>query len=373
MAATCYDLLAVGPDATDEEIETAFRRRARETHPDVSDHADATERFRLLTRARATLRDEERRARYDRLGHDAYADREWSAEFTATWLAVTDGWIDETGDSTGTERRDATAGHATAEESSTDAPGDDRSSGQASATDRSEGADDAGTDEREDHAAETATADRSADSATADHGADHAGAASGTADRTPGSTGSDTASSDRTGTTATAAAADSATASGGTGRTTADVGDAGLFDAGSSWVEQNRDAGRGDDGGFGIRNVEPTGDGGRVSVGRPDETELLFAVALFIGYPFFLFGTVAPAFPLAVNVTLGGLTLLLVGAALVRPAVGIVVFGAWSLVAPAAVVRWNVALGGGPVVLRVVVGACWLPFAFALLVAYEYG
>jgi hypothetical protein len=149
------------------------------------------------------------------------------------------------------------------------------------------------------------------------------------------------------------------------------VDDAGLFDTGSSWVDPTGDAGRGGGEGFAVRNVEPTEGGRRVSVGRPDETELLFAVALWIGYPFFLFGTVTPAFPLPVNVALGVLTLILVGYALVRPAVGLGVFGAWSVVAPAVVALWNVEAGS--VVLPAIVGACWLPFAFALLVAYEFG
>jgi hypothetical protein len=320
MAVTCYDVLAVGPGATDEEIETAFRRRARETHPDVSDHADAAERFRLLARARTTLRDEEERARYDRLGHDAYAESAWSEEFTATWLDVTDGWV--------TER---------ANDSADDDPGPETTT---------------------DH-----TADAGADH-IADTGTDHTASAAATA----GST-----ASGRSGATASAAGADSATVAGGTGRMSADADDAGLWDTGSSWVDEDRDAGRRDTGGFGIRNVEPSGGGARVPVGCPDETELLLTIALFIGYPFFLFGSVAPAFPLAINVTLGVLTLLLVGAALVRPAVGIGVFGAWSVVAPAVAALWNVDVGVRSVVLPVVVGTCWLPFAFALLVAYEYG
>lgn len=342
MPATCYDVLAVGPDATDEEIETAFRRRARETHPDVSDHADATERFRLLARSRRTLLDANTRARYDRLGHDAYAERAWSEEFAATWLAVTEEWVaDETEEFAGDS--DTADTSATADTEST--------------TDRREGADDSGPDD-------TATAGHS-DNTTGAATADSTAGTATTTDHTAG-----TAPGDRSTATATAGP-DSASVSGGTSRTTADIDDAGLFDAGSSWVDSSGDAGRGDSEGFAVRNVEPTPGGGRVSVGRPDETELLFAVALWIGYPFFLFGSVTPAFPPVVNVTLGVLTLTLVCYALVRPAIGLGVFGAWSVVAPAVVAFWNVEAGS--VVLPVIVGTCWLPFAFALLVAYEFG
>ncbi|MFC5366166.1 J domain-containing protein [Salinirubrum litoreum] len=369
MAVTCYDVLAVGPDATDEEIETAFRRRARETHLDVSDHADATERFRLLARARTTLLDAESRARYDRLGHDAYADRAWSEEFTATWLAVTAEWVADRDGESGVENPDTAADSATTDP--------------ASATDRREGADDTATGDgwtgttAGDSTTGSAAGDSTADSATADHtetstATDHTSTSTATDHTATSTTTEHTADTERTGTTsATAAGADSASISGGTSRTTAAVDDAGLFDAGSSWVDPSGDAGRGDTEGFGIRNVEPTGGGRRVSVGRPDETELLFAVALWIGYPFFLFGSVAPTFPLVVNVTLGVLTLILVCYALVRPAIGLGVFGAWSVLAPAVVALWNV--DAGSVVLPAIVGACWLPFVFALLVAYEFG
>ncbi|WP_436935381.1 DnaJ domain-containing protein [Halovenus marina] len=67
-----YDLLDISPDATTEEIEQAYRRKLKETHPDVSDHEDASERTKRLIDAKETLTDEAERARYDRIGHDAY-------------------------------------------------------------------------------------------------------------------------------------------------------------------------------------------------------------------------------------------------------------------------------------------------------------
>jgi curved DNA-binding protein CbpA len=367
MSRTCYDVLAVGPDATDEEIETAFRRRARETHPDVSDHADATERFRLVARARTTLRDDEKRARYDRLGHDAYAERAWSDEFAATWLAVTDEWVEP--------HRSARDGATATSESATDC-GEGADDGTAVADDAGRQTDGDAAPEWTDDTASTATA--AGTTSTADDGtsprresATDRTADSDTTDRTTGR--SRSATRDRTGTNAAAAAgAGSASVSGSTSRTTADVDDAGLWDAaGASWVDGDRDAGRGDGQGFGIRNVEPTAGGSGVTVARPTETELLFAVALFIGYPFFLFGSVAPAFPLIVNAAMSGLTLILVGYALARPQIGLGVFGGWSVAAPALVALWDVSAGS--IVLPVVVGVCWLPFAFALLVAVEFG
>ena len=73
---TYYDLLGVSPEASVEEIERAYRERLKETHPDVSDAADAGDRTRRLIEARDVLTDAGERARYDHLGHEAYVERE---------------------------------------------------------------------------------------------------------------------------------------------------------------------------------------------------------------------------------------------------------------------------------------------------------
>jgi len=63
-----YAVLGVSRDATQEEIKRAFRRKARETHPDVADDPDAEERFKLINEAYEVLSDEQKRANYDRYG-----------------------------------------------------------------------------------------------------------------------------------------------------------------------------------------------------------------------------------------------------------------------------------------------------------------
>jgi molecular chaperone DnaJ len=64
-----YELLGVSRDAPESEIKKAFRRLARELHPDVSEAPDAQERFREVVEAYEVLSKSETRDLYDRYGH----------------------------------------------------------------------------------------------------------------------------------------------------------------------------------------------------------------------------------------------------------------------------------------------------------------
>ena len=64
-----YELLGVPRDADDATIKKAFRRLARELHPDVSTAPDAEARFREAAEAYEVLTNSETRALYDRYGH----------------------------------------------------------------------------------------------------------------------------------------------------------------------------------------------------------------------------------------------------------------------------------------------------------------
>src|SRR5580693_13610 len=64
-----YELLGLERGASDQEVKKAFRRLARELHPDVSDHPEAGVRFREVSEAYEVLSNAETRQLYDRYGH----------------------------------------------------------------------------------------------------------------------------------------------------------------------------------------------------------------------------------------------------------------------------------------------------------------
>jgi curved DNA-binding protein len=82
-----YKIMGVERGASQDEIKRAYRKLARQYHPDVSKEADAESRFKEIGEAYAVLRDPEKRASYDQLGANWKSGQEfrpppgWDAGF----------------------------------------------------------------------------------------------------------------------------------------------------------------------------------------------------------------------------------------------------------------------------------------------------
>ncbi len=321
---TFYDVLGVPPDASTDEIRTAYRQRLKESHPDLNDDEDASAATKRVIRARDVLTDEDERRRYDRLGHDEYVGREDDAVdendvSNAAAAARHAGWASE-----GTDRADGAAA-------------EDRSSTRA---DQRRGA-------RERRRRERAAADRvGTDRGTA------------TESRRAGGTGTDATSTDGPGSdgasaSGTGSSAGSASSSAGGGTASGGTGDVG---GGSGWAWNAT-------GGYSVRQGYDTGF--RRSRLIPAVESLPLLGAAFVLYPVMVFSALFPPFHLVVNVVVAVCIVCLVGYLQSVPEVGVFVFGIWSLLTPAAFLAAGVPLTGLVGILALT--TTWLPFGLSAL------
>ena len=77
-----YEVLGVPRNATPEDIKAAFRKLARQYHPDVSQEPNAEERFKGINEAYAVLSEPDKRAAYDRFGHAGVQNMGGVPDFT---------------------------------------------------------------------------------------------------------------------------------------------------------------------------------------------------------------------------------------------------------------------------------------------------
>ncbi|MBX0285326.1 J domain-containing protein [Haloarcula salinisoli] len=308
MTESFYDVLGVAEDATTDEIESAYRERLKETHPDVSDDDDAGQATKTLIEARDVLVDEDERARYDRLGHEAYVgDGAAAARDAATETSGRDTDSDarssDTGTSGGTSqsraRREQRASERVSQErrKARDARQRRRETAQEGRT----GTDDADT--------ASASASTSTTRSTSDY------------ETTP-TGGRRTAATDTT----------SATASGST---------------------------------YSVReNVSTSTSHGPL---LPQGRQLTLLGLFFALYPVLLFSALLPAFPPFVNVILSACTLLTIMYLQSMPRVAVLLFGGWSAISIVGLGLFGVGYVS-PVGLVVLLGTV-LPFGFSVLTA----
>lgn len=85
-----YEVLGLSRGASQDELKQAYRRLARQYHPDVNKASDSEERFKEINEAYAVLSDADKRAAYDRFGHAGVRGAAGAADFSVDFGNMAD-------------------------------------------------------------------------------------------------------------------------------------------------------------------------------------------------------------------------------------------------------------------------------------------
>src|SRR5512141_210912 len=102
-----YEILGVERNASNDDIRSAFRKLARQYHPDVSKEADAEEKFKEINEAYGVLSDSEKRARYDRFGKEGLGNMGGFRDYTVDFSDIFEELFGGFGFSTGRRSRNS--------------------------------------------------------------------------------------------------------------------------------------------------------------------------------------------------------------------------------------------------------------------------
>jgi len=100
-----YEILGIGRNASDDEIKAAFRKLARQYHPDVNKEEGAEEKFKEINEAYGVLSDRDKRARYDRFGKEGLGNMGGFHDYTVDFGDIFEELFGQFGFSTGRSSR----------------------------------------------------------------------------------------------------------------------------------------------------------------------------------------------------------------------------------------------------------------------------
>ncbi|MCU4971289.1 DnaJ domain-containing protein [Halobacteria archaeon AArc-m2/3/4] len=335
MGETYYEILEISPDATQEEITAAYRERVLETHPDRNDDPDAADQFTRVTTAEEVLSDETSRARYDRLGHDAY-------------VRMTDRF---TGGGHDASQADAEPNAG----STDDATGRESNAGYYRTRARAQ-AGTANTEERggpSHHARQRARRERAWN--------EYERAKTGHERTKTGRSRERDWERDQ-------------------GRSHGDHGRSDGFDVGAAATGQRTSGPSANDNGHTETATDDSSGGFRYTVHdwdddvdleeprqRLDRETIVTVCAVALLYPLLVYASLTPQFSHLVNAVVAACTLVLVGYLLTVPRAAVVSFGLWSVLVPLGLPRLT-AIDPLSLAGILVVGAFWVPFGYAIAV-----